>query len=499
MAAALGTERASGRHGREAVIDIGSNSVRLVIYEGPKRAPFPICNEKALCGLGRDTGKDGALNPGAVAHALETLRRFKRLLEEHGDPPTHVVATAAVREAKDGRAFIKDVKRLGFDVAVIEGAEEAALAAQGVVACEPGATGLVGDMGGGSLELIALDRGEVGDSASLSIGPLRLMQETGGKTAAAASLVADALDGVSWLAPKRFEAIYAVGGAWRAIARIHMRLRDYPLSVLHHYEMSRTEAIEVCNLVAKQSSRSLEEIPGITLRRIDTLPFAALVFKAALQKTGASRAIVSAGGLREGVLYRELAPKQKARDPLFEGARFLAARLCPNPEIGDLLATLTAPLFPEESPAQKRVREAACILSDIAAYFHPDLRAPQAFDTALRAPFYGITHAERVFVATALFCRHDGRRPEEGADRYLKLLAPDEQKRAIELGLALRFAGALAPKAPHALEGATLARAGNKVAFRAPKAIQSLMGELPRRRLEALGAACGGAATESYF
>jgi exopolyphosphatase/guanosine-5'-triphosphate,3'-diphosphate pyrophosphatase len=494
----LASERAYAG-GREAVIDIGSNSVRLVIYEGPKRAPFPICNEKALCGLGRDMSEDGALNPQTVGHAMETLRRFRRLLEEHGNPPTHVVATAAVREAKDGRAFIRKIETLGFSVALIDGAEEAALAALGVVACEPRATGLVGDMGGGSLELIALNAGEIGDSVSLSIGPLRLMQKTGGKASAAADLAAEAIKAVPWLKDGKFEAIYSVGGSWRSIARIHMRLRNYPLSVLHHYEMSKAEAIDVCNLVARQSSRSLEEIPGISFRRIDTLPIAALVLKAVLQETGSSKVIVSAGGLREGVLYKALKPAQRALDPLFEGARFLAERLEPNPEIGDILVALTARLFKDESPEDRRLREAVCILSDIAAYFHPDLRALQAFETVLHAPFYGISHRERVVAATAAYARHDGKAPVETHDRFLRLLSSEDLKRALQLGLALRFAGALAPKAPAALIGCTLERLNGKLVFRAPKRIESLMGEMPRRRLEALAVAFDAAPSEDYF
>ncbi|HXI87238.1 MAG TPA: hypothetical protein VNH64_07255, partial [Parvularculaceae bacterium] len=221
---------------RRAVVDIGSNSVRLVIYEGPGRAPMQICNEKALCGLGRDLRADGKLDPTAVGYALATLRRFRRLLEEHRNPPSHVIATSAVRDAADGKAFVDAVKALGFDAIIIDGAEEARLAALGVVSYEPGATGLVGDMGGGSLELVALEKGEIAENASLPIGPLRLMQKSGGAKAQAASdVIEKSLDSLDWLKASRFKTIYSVGGAWRAIARMHMQLRSYPLSVLHHY------------------------------------------------------------------------------------------------------------------------------------------------------------------------------------------------------------------------------------------------------------------------
>lgn len=490
---------------REAVVDIGSNSIRLVIFDGPRRAPAPICNEKALCGLGRDMTPDGALNPAAVEYALATLRRFRRLLAAHGEPPTTTIATAAVREAKDGKAFVAAARALGFDVRVIDGAEEARLAALGVVSCEPGATGLVGDMGGGSLELIAVEGGEIRESASLSIGPLRLMQQTGGKVAAAEAIIARALDGVGWLKRdglkngSRFGVLFSVGGAWRAVARIHMRLRGYPLSVLHHYELSDDDAIGICDLVSKQSRRSLEEIPGIPRRRIDTLPYAALVLKAVLKRSGARRVMVSAGGVREGVLYDRLGAEERREDPLLAGCRFFASRLAPEPAMGEAVFQFTDGLFADETPQQRRLRLATCLLCDIGAYFHPDLRAAQAFDLAARAPFYGVTHQERAAMALSLYCRHDGRMPTAPDEQALDLLSEDERIRALRLGLALRLAGAFAPKAPEALAGCSVRMENGALVFRAPQSVSELMFELPKRRHAALAAACGASPVEEYY
>jgi exopolyphosphatase/guanosine-5'-triphosphate,3'-diphosphate pyrophosphatase len=484
---------------REAVIDIGSNSVRLVIYEGPARAPFPIVNEKALCGLGRDMGSDGALEPKAVEFALETLRRYRRILDEHGGPKTRVFATAAVREAKDGKAFVRRIDEIGFSTRVIGGSEEAELAALGVVSFEPGATGVVGDMGGGSLELVALHEGAARETVSLSIGPLRLMQASGERVAEAGDIAAREVRDVKWLRKQRFETLYSVGGAWRAIARIHMRIRSYPLSVLHRYEMPRAEAISVCDLLTKQSKRSLEDIPGLPKRRIDTLPYAAAVLRAVLEETAVQTVVVSAGGAREGLLYRDLSPETRARDPLLAGARFFAERLAPDLGMGPALERLTDPLFADETPAHRRLRQAVAALTDVAAYFHPDLRAEQAFDTALRAPFYGVTHKERIQLALALFIRHEG--VVQGAPdvRIVSLLGAEERARATRIGLAIRFACALAPKASHALDGVTLLRQEGRVVFRAPKAVRSLMGEIPRKRLENLADEFGSAASEHYY
>lgn len=483
---------------RQAVLDIGSNSIRLVIYDGPKRAPAPICNEKALCGLGRDMSADGSLNRAAVEHALHTLRRFRKLVEAHGDPPAYVVATAAVREAKDGPKFVREVEALGFRVGVIEGGEEARLAALGVVSYEPNATGIVGDMGGGSLELIAVESGFAKEATSLSIGPLRLMQKTGGSIVEAEKIVESALNVADWIAPGRFETLYSVGGAWRAVARIHMRLRSYPLSVLHHYEMTRQEALDVCRLVSRQSRRSLEEIPGIPRRRLDTLPFAAMVLGAVLERTKSARVVTSAGGVREGLLFNALTAEERREDPLVAGARFMAQRLAPDPRFGEALAEFTSGLFLDETAAERRVRIAVCLLCDICAYFHPDSRAAHAYDSAVRGSFYGVTHEERLTIAWALFVRHDGERADLPDEQAIGLLSWERQQWAARLGLALRFATALSPKAPAGLAGSALALEQGRLVFRAPAEARGLMGELPRRRLEQLAAAFDRPPVEDY-
>ncbi len=487
----VSVERAALERVKQAVVDIGSNSVRLVIYDGPRRAPFPICNEKSLCGLGRDMTEDGRLNPKAVDDALETLARFKRLLSEHGDPPTEIVATAAVREAKDGAEFVKRVRAIGLDVEVIDGREEASLAAFGVASFEPGATGLVGDMGGGSLELIAMRNGQAGDAVSLSIGPLRLMQRAKSEPKLAAKEIDKSFAEVHWLSPGRFETLFAVGGAWRSIARFHMQLRRHPLPVLHHYEMPAKQAIEACDLIARQSRSSLEGTPGISTKRIDTLPFAALVMRGLLEAGRIARVSISAGGLREGALFRRLPDEVRAYDPLLAGASFLASRMAPEEGTGAAYAELLSSLFVDETIAQKRVRKATCLLADIGAFFHPDLRGEHAFDTALRAPFYAVTHAERAAIALSLYRRHEGTGAPAGADDVINMLTDFERKRAAEIGLALRFAAAVAPKAPAAIRRCTLRSERNKLVFSAPADMKSLMDESPRKRFDALAGAMG--------
>lgn len=475
--------------GRWAVIDIGSNSVRLVIYDGPRRAPFPICNEKALCGLGRDMDDGGALNPQAVESALAILARFKALLLQHGEPPVRIVATAAVREARNGADFVNAVARLGLAIDVLPGSEEARLSGLGVASFEPGASGLVGDMGGGSLELIRLMNGEVGETASLSIGPFRLMKHSKGDLKAAAREVDQALAGVAWLKSAASSSLFAVGGAWRAIARINMQLRHHPLPVLHHYEAPARQVIETCDLVARQSRSSLEETPGVSSKRVDTLPFAAVVLRSLMLAAGSERLIVSAGGIREGLLYDALPPGVRKEDPLIAGARYLGRRFSPEAGMGEAAAAFIGPLFRNESAAQQRLRIAACLLTDAGAYFHPDLRGVQAFETALRAPFYGVTHPERATIALSLFCRHEGANEAFPEPAILAMLTEDERRRAVQVGLALRFSSAFAPKAPQALRMSALSVDGGQLIFQTLAHLRPLLDDVARRRLDALASA----------
>lgn len=492
----VGNRLNDGGDARRAVVDIGSNSVRLVVYDGPVRAPIPICNEKALCGLGRDMTSEGGLNPSAVEDALQTLARFRHVLDDLGRPPVQVIATSAVRVARDGGKFVEAAGALGFDVDVLSGDDEGLMAANGVLSVVPDADGLVGDMGGGSLELSTIADGGVKHSASLPIGPLSIMRETGPDIKAAAKLIEKHLDELSFVKAGAFSRIYAVGGAWRAVARIHMGLRSYPLSVLHHYELSAAQAMDVCDLVARQSRRSLEEIPGIPRRRLDTLPFAALALKAVLARTKIKKVVVSSGGVREGLLYRELSKQQRAEDPYLAACRFYANRLSPDPDFGEAVFSVVEPLFAQVDGA--RLRRGVSLLCDIGAYFHPDQRARHAFDTALRAPFVGVTHQDRLWGALALFRRHKGRSSPTPEEQAMSLLSWDEQLLATQYGLALRFAAALAPKASSALKGCSLERRGGSVVFCAPSDRKALMGENPRRRLASLASAFEAEPAEVY-
>ena len=472
---------------KRAVIDIGSNSVRLVIYDGFARSKFAICNERALCSLGRfaDDGEK-KLDPDSVTRALTELTRFRRILAEHGDPPLSAIATAAIRDASDGDSFIKKVEKLGMDVKILSGDEEAKLAALGVRYFEPTAQGVVGDMGGGSLELANIDDGKVGTCTSYALGPLSIARRLAEKKSSPSALIKSDFSKLKLPNGKNPRTLYVVGGAWRALARIHMNLRNYPLAVLHHYEMSLAEAIDVCELVSGLSRRSLEEIPGVSRRRIDTLPIAALVLKKLMERLEPKEIVVSAAGIREGLLYQELTRGERDIDPCIEGAWFFAQQMSPQPKFGGVALKVIKPLFPDLDDEENRLLRVASTMIDISAYMHPDLRAQYAFDMVMRAPFTAMSHKERVWVAMALYQRYKAGLLTRADNPALGILRWREQKLAHRVGLAMRFAASFSPKAMAPLKHCRLSIDDDTLVFSAPADRREMMSETPLKRLSSL-------------
>ena len=476
-----------------AVIDVGSNSVRLVLYRLDGRAIWTVFNEKVLAGLGRDLPKTGRLSPEGVKTALAALRRFRAVIEAAGISHVFAGATAAVREAADGPAFIDRIRtETGLKVRVLSGDEEARFSALGVAAGQPDADGVVADLGGSSLELIALHKGEPGAGVTLPLGPLAL--------GAPGPLDVDAVRqaGAEAFAPvaERFRArrLYAVGGAWRNLALLHMQIHGYGLRVVHQYEMTAREALEVAHFVTHQSRGSLERIEGLSKKRLETLPYAGVVLEQLIHSLGIERVIASAYGLREGLLFDAMDPRLRALDPLLEGCAALGARFGIAEQLGPVLQTWLTPLWERLDPVFGREREAllmaaACRMSDIGARLHPDHRAELVFDQVLRAPIAGQTHAERAFLAIALFARHTTRDTHPNPEIVDRLLDAPAIRRARVLGAAVRVGCDLSGRSPSLLKGSSLTLEKGAVVLTAPKGAGDLLvGEQTAKRLSQLAA-----------
>jgi exopolyphosphatase/guanosine-5'-triphosphate,3'-diphosphate pyrophosphatase len=482
--------RPDARHA--AVIDVGSNSVRLVIYRIDGRALWTVYNEKVVAGLGKNLSTSGRLSGEGVEAAISALRRFRVVLDGWRADQVTAAATAAVREAADGRAFLARVKaETGLDVRILSGEEEARFAALGVVCGDPSAQGVVGDLGGSSLELVRLNGAGPLEGATLPLGPLAL----GAPKPLDADRLRRIVDG--HLAPlaNRFASpdFHAVGGAWRNLALLHMQLADYPLHVAHQYEISRLEALDMVRFVERQSRPSLERIDGLSKKRVDTLPYAALVLERLIERLSVERIVVSAYGVREGLLLEAMPPEVRDLDPLIEGCEALAAQRGGSAELGPALEAWIGPAFESLSPMfgvrDPVLTAAACRLADLGARLHPDHRADLAFEQVLRAPIAGMTHPERAFLATTAFARHSSAPPPE-EPAVTRILSGDRRQRARALGSAIRLGCDLSGRNPRLLEKSSLTIKGEKLRLSTLEGWEDmLLGEQTTRRAQALAQA----------
>lgn len=440
-----------------AVIDIGSNSVRLVLYRLEGRAIWTVFNEKVLAGLGRDLATTGRLSEDGVTAALAALKRFAAVIEGVRPAHTFIAATAAVREAGDGPDFCGRVAaETGLNVRVLTGAEEAHFSALGVLAGIPDAEGITADMGGASLELAQIRDGVVAPGITLPLGPFALIDPKGFDPVRVRDTIARRLKPA---ADYRGDHLYAVGGAWRSIAQVHMALIDYPLHIVHQYEISASAIRDTARLIARQSRSSLDKMPGISRKRAETLPYAALVLEGLIDRLGLKRITISAWGVREGLLFEALDSETLATDPLLAGCQALGARQGISPTLPGALNAWIGRLLEASPGSGDRGRDAvltaaACHLADLGARLHPDHRTELVFDQILRAPIPGQTHAERAFLACAMNARYGGSASTPQPATVSRLLSDDQRLQARTLGLAIRLACDLSGRSPQLLANA---------------------------------------------
>jgi exopolyphosphatase/guanosine-5'-triphosphate,3'-diphosphate pyrophosphatase len=485
----LRNRRAPARRGTIGVIDIGSNSLRLVVYDGLKRSPRALFNEKVMCGLGRSLEATGKLDPEGVALARANLQRFVALARSVGVRRLDVLATAAVRDASDGRSFVSEIERRHrLKVRILSGADEGRLSAYGVLAGIPQAAGVVGDLGGGSVELVPVAEGGVGTASTLPIGPLRLAKHAEDDRGLR-DVIDKQLGTVPWLAADGHGAFYAVGGAWRALARIHMEQTQYPLHIIQHYTLPRGEADGFLDVIARQSRKSLEKISTVSRKRLDVVPIAARVLQRLLRRAAPRHLVFSAFGLREGHLYSLLASRIRAEDPLIAACDDIAAANRRFGADGDELFSWTEPLFTDESAERRRLRYAAALLGDLAWHEHPDYRAQQALRTVLYMPAAGLDHAERSYLAAVLYARYGG--GDGGADMLYWLLDEEARGEARLHGLALRLGFTLSGGVPGLLRRSRIAIEGGTLVLALSQDGMRRYGESVQRRLDALGRGFG--------
>lgn len=428
---------------RVGVVDIGSNSVRMVVFDGAARSPAYFFNEKVLCGLGAGMNETGRLNPEGRERALKALHRFRKLADGMGLEDLTVVATAAMRDAEDGPEFRQQLEHVtGLKIWVIDGAEEARLSAQGVLLGWPGSYGLVCDIGGSSMELAEISGGAVGRRMTSALGPLKLKDIDGGRKAREKHIRAEMEQLVSHMGTQR-DRLFLVGGSWRSIAKIDMERRGYPLHVLHEYRMDAKSVRDTLVFLEKQDPDTLRKRCGISSTRMALVPYAAEVLAQVLTTFEPKDIAVSSYGIREGLLFEQMPQVLRDRDPLIEACRFAEAKDARNPGFGRDLYDFVLPLFPDSGPARRRLIKAACLLHDVSWRAHPDYRAEICFDNATRANLGGLKHWERVWLGMALMHRYRNKREGTRFEDLFAMLDEAHQQEAEVLGKALRFGAML--------------------------------------------------------
>ncbi|MGI9464564.1 MAG: exopolyphosphatase [Aestuariivirgaceae bacterium] len=473
------------------VVDIGSNSVRLVIYDSQRRAAAPVFNEKVLCGLGKGMAKTGELSPQGADRALAALARFRTLCRAIDTNRLYAVATAAAREATNGKAFITAAETaLDQPIQVLSGKQEARLAAFGVIGGIPDADGIVGDLGGGSLELVDVSHGEQFNGVTLPLGPLRLMDDSGGSIEKARKIVDEHLANTDLLSSMAGRSFYAVGGTWRNLARLHMTQQHYPLQVLHGYQMTRLSAQTLASFVAGLTSASLHGVAAISRNRAETLPYGALVLDRLLARAKCDDVVMSAWGVREGLLFSKFNRKKRARDPLMSACWDFARRHSRSPaheiELCDWTDQIFGTVGDKETAEARRLRHAACMLADIGWRTPPDYRGDRSFNIISQATFVGVDHPGRVFLALTVYFRYEGPFSKAG-EELAALLTDDMLERARHLAATLRLAYVLSAAMPGLLPQIGLAvTRGKTLTLTLPSKLQDLRGEAVDKRLQQL-------------
>jgi exopolyphosphatase/guanosine-5'-triphosphate,3'-diphosphate pyrophosphatase len=471
-----------------AIVDIGSNSVRLVVYESQSRIAATLQNEKSICAIGRDMVTTGRLHAEGCAAALEALARFRVIVDGLKAETREAVATAAARDAATGAEFIaRAEKAWGGAIRVLEGEDEARIAAEGVVAGIPGADGLAADLGGGSLDMVAVKDGRTAGAVTLPFGPLRLMDQSRGDPDKARDIVDKGLKNLGL----RSDALYAVGGIWRSFARVAMEEQNYPLHVLQHYVIPRGRALRLCRLLAGLSKDSVRKIRVVSKRRAESLPYGAVVLERLIEAGGIRDVVISAYGLREGLLYAGLSAEERAKDPLVEFARAANSRTARVPAHAQEMLDWTAPLFANDSREDSRIREASAFFSDVGWRRHPDDRAIGAMGQVLTAPFAGASHRARALIAASVFHRYTGDEDVPPQMNLSGLLDKDDERRALVLGLAWRFAFSLSSSAAGELTHYRLRVTPAKVILDVPTRREAIAGEPVQKRLGVLADALG--------
>lgn len=473
--------------GKVAVIDIGSNSIRLVVYDGVKRVPLPIYNEKAFCSLGKGLSRTNRLHPEGMRMARRVIARLLAIVRMMEITELHIIATAAIRDADDGKAFVKEIERVHkVKIKVISGKKEAQYAAFGVLSGHYKPHGLVGDLGGGSLELTSLNEPELKLHDTMQLGALRLTDRAGDDRNLMRELVQKQLKEIDWLRAQPFDQFYAIGGSFRALAKMHMKENDYPLDLMHHYTLNVRDAQLLLQRLAEWPEAEMDSMPISAKRRIQ-MPAAAIVMQEILKFSRAKQVIFSTSGIREGLLYSLLSPYVQQEDPLIASCVELAEQNGRHMGYHSDVFEWMNLAFKHETEEERRLRAAACTLSELAWRIHRPSRGEWVYHRIIHSSLVGISHQERVALAAALYHRYEP--VWKGKWGCYQLLDERMQGWVRAVGAGMGLAYYLSGGLPGNLQYAVLKPESGKPRLRMSAESKMLQGEKLDQRLETFSTA----------
>jgi exopolyphosphatase / guanosine-5'-triphosphate,3'-diphosphate pyrophosphatase len=482
----------AGSRPERAIIDIGSNTVRLVVYGGTMRAPTVLLNEKVTAKLGREIAATGRLADEAMTLALRGLKRFALLLADLGITDIETVATAAVRDAANGPAFAEQLRAIGLNPRVISGEEEALLSAHGVIGAFPDARGIVADLGGGSLELVRVAGGATDSASSLPLGTLRLPDHRKGGRAEMAKSLDKVIRKAGWDLAANPAAdngpLYLVGGTWRAMAVFAMAAQAYPLSDPHGFELDAAAALNLANGLAASEAEVIKGRDRISSMRAEKLPDAAVLLQALLAQLNPERVVFSSWGLREGLLYDRLPAHSRAQDPLLAGVAVFSSNRGSAPTLATRMAAWTLDAAPAREHGSERLRLAATMLALAAMQIEPNIRLPQAINWALHKRWVGIDGKGRAMLAAAISA--NGNQLNLPAE-VRALASPEALEEAVCWGLALRLARRLGGQSRRSLEVSKLGIADGALVLTLAESHAALFGQPTEKDMKLLAGRLG--------
>jgi exopolyphosphatase/guanosine-5'-triphosphate,3'-diphosphate pyrophosphatase len=469
-----------------AIIDIGSNSIRMLIYEDFSSSRVPFFNEKAVCELGKNLDKSKKLHRSGTEYALKVLKRFSEILNVSKITNLKIIATAVIREATDTKPFIDEVEKLfKTKINILSGEEEATCSAEGVKIGFENVDGLVADLGGGSLELARVENNVITNKTSLPLGVLRLINNPIIKKRNLSKYIKNLFSDEKWLSKKKFKNLYLVGGTWRALFKLHLFQNEYPVHIIHQYSIDNDRLTKFLDKISSFSKSKLKTVEYISKSRTQYLPYSSIILNEIINLTNPKKIVCSISGLREGALVKEHFKDFESPDMFNKSLEHIAKKR------GDLGLTFKKyydfikPVFEGNEHYNKKLLNLACVLSHMDWGLGAFQKAELVFQETLNTPLLKLTHKERIQIALSCYWRYCSIKYNPKIE-YLTFLNNNEIFSSKQVGSALRFAHALTSISTIFLEEFKLYKRGNSVFLKIPSHHQEIISKQVTKKFKAL-------------